>query len=160
MATVATGGGGGGGGGSVEATASVAGTTTIVGAAVVLVVVAAVVVVVVVVVVVAAVVVVVVLLGSVLFTFSTNCSTPLRFTIWTVLPTFWPSMAAESEVAGTARTTVAAVGAICCCLTPLCVNAAFVLRNHSVGLGRHSAETRNGMSTAPMMTVHTKIKPR
>lgn len=29
-----------------------------------------------------------------------------------------------------------------------------------MGLGRHSAETRNGMSTAPMMTVHTKIRPK
>lgn len=132
-------------------------------------VVAAVVVVVVLVVdVVAAVVVVVVvllllLMGIVLLTFNINCSMPLRLTICTVLPTFWPSIAATGGAAG-----AVAVGfiVICCncnccsCLSPLCVNAAFVLRNHSVGLGKHSADTRNGINTAPMITVHTKISPK
>jgi len=97
---------------------------------------------------------VVLALGLVLFTRITNCSMPFRFTIFTFRPTF---CCRKGDPVGSMEEVPAESPPPGC---GLWIRAALVFKNHSAGFGRHSADTRKGMSTAPMITVHTKIKPK
>lgn len=93
----------------------------------------------------------------VLFRRIMNCSIPFRLTICTFLPTFCCS---RGDPVGDMEFTTASPLPPDPPLCELWISAALVFKNHSVGFGRHSAETKKGISTAPMITVHTKIKPK